>query len=165
MDALFGVLNMPGLLLHVQKLPLHPRMALAGMLANSTVIWQLSSVENDNEMAKLVYKLSVAEFIYQFHAVFLQARKAQDLRLVIFFSIVLCRESFSNWLLYMYAVYVSSFAPCFIFHLYYIFFHGIFQLIEQLRILVHVSMFFLMVSAYQIADICDFIREVELDAA
>lgn len=171
MEALSILLNLPGLLMHVRNLHHHPHMALAGTVANCAMICELGRVnEKYDEFLHVVYQLSIAEFLYSFHHIFetkpKQAAILRQWKYVMFCFIVYGRHSILPiLLLYLYAMYVASFAPCFHFHMYYICFHGLFNLVESLQVLVHVCSFFLMVSAYQIGDICDFIRELEIDAA
>lgn len=164
MNAFFGVLYLPCIFLHVHKLQMHPGMASAGIMANSVMIWQLCSFEN-HVFLEVLYKVSIVEFLHSFHHIFSDDNRRSFLRYVVWLSILFGGSSFSDGIVYVYAAYVASFAPCFVFHLYYMLFHALFHFVEQLQVLVHVSMFMLMASAYQIADICDFIREVETGAA
>lgn len=166
MNAFFSVLYLPGMMLHGKNLQKHPYMALSGTMVNVLMIWQLCHHEHEsqNKVLEIVYKLSMAEFLHSFYHIFDDNHKRQSLKYVLFLTIVCSESPFSYGLLYVYAAYVASLAPCFLFHLHYILFHAILQFME-LQVLAHVCMFIMMASAYQIADICDFIREVEIDAA
>lgn len=159
MNAFFSVLHLPGLLLNIQKLKTHPGMASAGIMANSVMIWQQCCFED--HVLDVLYKVSIAVFLHSFHQIFGDdnLRQSSILKYMFFASIVWDGSSFSDGILYVYAAYVASLAPCFAFHVYYICFHAVFNFVEQLHVFTHVCMFFLMTSAYQIADICDFIRD------
>lgn len=171
MDAFFCLppvlLNLPMFVLHGRNLHRHPRMASAGMLANAALVWKLGRCHHPNDglasFLMVIHKLSLAEFLYSFCKLLQHDHLARPLKYAVGLAIVFSFP-ISDLLLYLYAVYVASFAPSFVFHVYYLFFLGLTHVVETPRLLVHLCMFFLMTSAYQMAELNLFIQEQENDA-